>query len=337
MKFTILIPHYKQGQATAHAIYKCLKHKGKHDITIVVIDNSHDDSIEYITKPDGLRYIPVIVPYPEDKLQSHGIAFDYAILNGHVHTDYFITLESDSFPTEDNWLDYYEYLIKSDIDAAGSLLQLSGGQYLHPCGAMYKTSTWHNAFHACISLYATFDYFPNMIRKDGFDYHVMLRKGTRVNPDAHVLASGYSYVDEEENYKKMHHYIPCTRPFHNGMGAMQETINTYGARNIYTGIEDLRLPKDNVIFRVGYEPGQWFSYFLISQGYKVGKIPTEVKWLPGRENQNQEYTKMENGFTHLWGVSSFHGSTDENMKDVIDFKKNQMNELYFSMPNEFRL
>ena len=80
------------------------------------------------------------------------------------------------------------------------------------------------------------------------------------------------------------------------------------------------------------EPGQWLCYWMLANGYKVYDIPTETVWLPGRENQQQQYTKMQNGFTHLWAITAYNDVADESLKDIIDFKKNQLEELYNSIP-----
>jgi len=60
MKFTILLPHYKTGKMTAYTIAQFLKHKGKHDIEILVVDNNAGDgSIEYLSPFQGIiQYYP---------------------------------------------------------------------------------------------------------------------------------------------------------------------------------------------------------------------------------------------------------------------------------------
>lgn len=342
MKFTILVPHYKQGQATAYAVHQLHKHKGKHEIDVIVIDNSRDESINHILSTE-LKSLCRVLVYPGDRLQSHGIAFDYALKKGLITTDHFITIESDSFPTRDTWLDDYSQLAKNGVKCVGSLLPLSGGQYIHPCGAMYNTSVWNEAYWYCENF--PYFYFPNMVLKENFECHTMVRKskfedfirdfgnGHRYQP-----SPGYDGITVERMFEKEGWYSPTKGPFHNGMGANQESIRTYGQRSIYTAYEDMREDKlDDVILRIGYEPGQWFCYWMLSHGFQLAKFKTEVKWLHGRENQNQEYTMTETGFVHLWGVSSFHKSEDPKMKDVIEFKSKQMTDLYDSLPSNCRL
>lgn len=316
MRFSILIPHYKTGKMTAYAIHQLLKFRGRHEIDIIVVDNSQDGSekifqfMDYGNHPDSSM---MYIPYPKDLLQSHGIAFDYALEQMYNHiSDYFITIESDSFPTTSTWLDYYENLINEGYDMAGSLLTLSGGQYVHPCGAMYKKSNWKEAMAYAESINKVYTYYPNETQTEegGFMYHSMRRGG-------------------EENERSIH-YKPCTKVFHNGMGFNQESIKTYGHRNIETGVKDMRMDLNESprILRVGYEPGQWFAYWHYWQKKKIKEIPTETVWLPNRRNQQQAYTINEAGFKHLWGHTAWHDSKDESMKDVIGFKRNQAEELY---------
>lgn len=339
MKFSILVPHYKNGKATAHCIYKLIQHKGRHDIDIIVINNHFGDhSVDYFAPL--LEHCTYLV-YPKDKFQSHGIAFDYILLNDLVKTNYFITLESDSYPTEDNWLDGYENYINNGVDCAGSVLGLSGGTYIHPCGAMYSKDVWHEAKEYCEGIKYT--YFPNMNRIGNFDYHLMVHNNVLEKVLSHPsdffdLASGYKGLSKEKMLDRAYHYSPTNNPFHNGMGKANESINTYGQRNFKTEVPNILLDnKPKLILRVGYEPGQWLSYFLFATGKNVISIPTEVKWIEGRENQQQEYTEMDNGFRHIWAGSSYLDMKNTEYNDVYEFKKNQIDELYNSIPEKYKI
>ena len=88
---------------------------------------------------------------------------------------------------------------------------------------------------------------------------------------------------------------------------------------------------------MGMEPGQWFCYWMLANEYKPYAIPTETTWMQNRENQQQERTVMENGFTHLWAVTAYNDATDPALKDIIDRKKNLMEELYNSIPANERI
>lgn len=336
MKISILIPHYKTGKMTAYTIAQLLKYKGGHEVEILVIDNNAGDgSIEYL-KPfvKEIKY----QGYPKDMLQSHGIAFDYVL--PHVNTDYFITIESDSFPVHDNWLDYYEDLIAKGYDAGGSLLKLSGGEYMHPCGAFYSKKCWQEAKQYCNAV--EYAYFPNMAYHHGFASHLMIHKSYVDR----VLGSLYDYIEPTEAYKnanrwevvkKMVEYSPVVAPFHNGMGNADESVKTYGQRTMESGAADVILQnKKKIIKRVGCEPGQWFSWFLAATGKKIAFIPTEVKWLPNRVNEQQEYTLMESGIKHLWGISAYH-DFEAGAEDIKKVKQSIPDELYNSLPEHQKI
>lgn len=336
MKFTILIPHYKSGKATAYAISKLLEYKGKHEIEIFVIDNGNGVGSEYL-KPfaKNMKY----QMYPSDRLQSHGIAFDFVL--PYVKTDWFITMESDSFPTQDNWLDYYEKLINEGYDGAASVLKLSGGIYGHPCGSLYRKEIWQEAKWYCNNV--RYAYFPNMSLKHGFACHLMVHESIVEQ----VMKAPYDFIEPADDYidldregflKKMMHYSPVVAPFHSGLGMNDESVKTYGQRNEESEVPNILLDnKRKLINRVGYEPGAWLYYYQLAKGKKIFSIPTEVKWLPNKENQQQEYTRMENGFTHIWAGSSYLDMKGTDANDVYEFKHNQIESLYNSLPEHQKI
>lgn len=339
MNFSILIPHFRQGQITAYAISQLLKYKGKHEVEIIVIDNSiGHDSYKYL---EPLKEHFTYLAYPSHLIQSHGNAFNYALELGYVSNEYFITIESDSFPTKDNWLNYYEYLINEGFDCAGSILSLSGGSYLHPCGTMYRKSIWAEAKKYCDEI--EYSYFPNMSNREGFDCHLMVHNSVVDSflncPDDYIeLAKNYKGLSKEEMIAKMEYYKPIVAPFHNGMGTRQESVKTYGSRNTESEPQTILLNnKQKLINRIGYEPGQWFYFYQVAVGKKIAAIPTEIKWMKNRGAQQQEYTLMENGFKHLWAGSSYLDMKNTGLNDVYEFKKNQIEGLYNSLPDNQKI
>lgn len=340
MKISCIIPHYKNGKTTAYAIYKLLKHKFDHEIEIIVVDNSpNDDSNKYFWPFSGqINYIQ----YKSDNIQSHGVAYNYALSMGLVSSDYFICMESDSFPVSDEWLNKYEKYVDAGVDAAGSILTLSGGLFFHPCGMIYKTSVWHEANEYVKTI--QYKYFPNMSMKEGFACHLMVHNEIidklLENPEDYiVLADGYKPYSKEKALERLNYYSPIGEGvFHNGMGANQESVLTYGQRTFAIDVPHVILNnRQKLINRIGQEPGQWFCNYLFAMNKKVVSIETEVKWLKDRENQQQEYTLNKAGFMHLWAGSSFLDMKDTDMNDVYEFKKNQINELYNSMPEKYKI
>lgn len=320
---------------TAYTVAQLLKYKGNHELDIIVIDNKPDGSIKYL---EPFSEHLTIVEYPKEKLQSHGIAYDLAI--PHIQTEYFITLESDSFPTKNNWLNYYEGLVRIGYDCAGSLLKLSGGQFIHPAGGLYRQSVWQE----CKDYVDTIEYvyFPNMSRKEGFDAHLMVHRSIMNK----FLESPEDYIDLADNYKpyaqekaldKMDHYKPVGEGvFHNGMGGREESVRTYGDRTMDSETPFAVLNnKRKLINRIGLEPGQNFSYWQNAVEKKILYIPTEIKWISGREGQQQEYTLNEAGIKHLWGISAYK-DVDPN-DEVAKIKQLLPEELYGTLPENQKI
>jgi len=334
VKFTILIPHYKTGMMTAYSVAQLLKYKGNHEVDILVIDNNAGDGSANYLMP-FMKDI-TIIEYPKDRLQSHGIAFEYVLPE--IQTEWFLTMESDSFPTVNHWLDYYEDVIKSGFDAAGSKLKLSGGEYLHPCGAIYKKSVWEDAKKYCMSI--PYKYYPNMSMRDNFANHLMIHNSLvdelSENPADWVeLSSEYKGNTKQIMKEKQSHYEPVAiGPFHQGMGIRQESVRTYGSRTIesespyilFTGKEQ------KLIGRVGLEPGQWFTYYMAATNKKMYFIPTTTKWMEGRMNQQQDFTFNVAGFKHLWGISAYHNYTPDSEKDIAQSKQSIPEQLYNTLP-----
>lgn len=336
MKVSILIPHFK-SKITVYTISQLIKCKGRHEIEIFVINNNSGDGSEKYFEcfKDDIHYLE----YPKDVIQSHGVSFDWVLPK--VTTEYFITIESDAFPTNNKWLDYYEDLINKGYDAAVSVLKLSGGTYGHPCGGLYSKKVWQEAKRYCNEV--QYAYFPNMSVSGGFDCHLMAHRDIVFD----LLDNPYDYIELAEGYKGLNraqilgrlvYYSPVVAPFHNGMGRLNESLKTYGLRNIETEVPNILLTdKPKTVNRIGMEPGQWLFYWLLASDKKVFQVPTETKWLPNRENQQQEYTKMENGFQHIWAGSSFLDMKDTDYNDVYEFKKSQIDELYNSLPENQKI
>jgi len=337
VKADILIPHFKQGKITAYTISQLLKYKGKHEIEIYVINNNSGDGSEKYFAP--FRGLIKYYEYPKDIIQSHGVSFDWILPK--TKNEWFITIESDGFPTNDTWLDYYENLINEGYDGAISLLKLSGGSYGHPCGGLYNKKIWQEAKRYCNEV--QYAYFPNMSVSGGFDCHLMIHKDIVEK----VLAEPYDYIELAEGYKgltrqqmvaRMMYYSPVVGCFHNGMGRSNESLRTYGHRTPESEIPNVLLTdKPKLVNRMGYEPGQWLYYWQMAMGKNIFHVPTETFWLPNRENQQQEKTVMENGFTHCWAGSSYLDMKDGDFNDVYEFKHNLIEGLYNSLPNNQKI
>lgn len=337
MKFAIIIPHYKNYKATAYSVAQFLKYKGRHEVDIIVINNSYPD--ESINALEPFKEQINIIHHTSNKLSSHGVALDMGM---EVTTcEWVIAAESDSFPISNDWLDYYARLINEGYDCSGSLLKLSGGTYLHPAGALYRRSIWVEAWKYCHEI--QYHYFPNMSMKETFACHTMVHHSILAdvlnNPEYYVeLSEGYNKLNMIEMMQRCKDYKQIAYPFHNGMGKNQESIHTYGLRNVESEVPNVLLDnKQKIIKRIGFEPGQWLCYWQLAMGYKTFFIPTETKWLPNRENQQQKYTLNEGGFKHIWAGSSFLDMKDTEMNDVYEAKKKLIDDLYETLPEHQKI
>lgn len=338
MTISILIPHWRTLKMTAYTVSQFLKYKGDHDVKIIVIDNSYPD--ESIKGLEPFRDQITILPNTSTKTSSHGIALDMAMEL--VDTPYVLTAESDSFPIRPGYLDYYQQIIDGGFQMAGSLLTLSGGSYIHPAACLYSRNLWQQCKEYCDSI--PYAYFPAMMLRDNFNLHTMIHNDyldqVLENPeDWFELSSDYKPYSKEKTIKKMEHYKPVCGPFHDGRGGRQENIRTFGGRTWLSEVPFATYnPKwQKIIGRIGLEPGQFLHYFACSQGTKIFEIPTEIKWMPGKEHQQQEYTINEPGIKHLWGISAYHNYTPENEKDVAKFKQSIPEQLYATLPPNQRI
>lgn len=343
MRISILLPHYKTWKMSFYTIHQLLKHKGRHQLDIYVIDNHPQDETALLLKAfygDKIK----IFPYPPEKMQSHGIAYDYVIPD--LRTEVFATIESDSYPNSDEWLDWIDLLVKEGYDSGGSCLDLSGGNFVHTAGAFYKKSVWQKAKRYVDNV--EYHYFPNLAMKDDFPCHLMVHKSVFeefIANAGNLITLGPDYqkpTREDLIFQlgfKLGEYHPIGRGvFHNGIGNTDESYYTYAQRNVV--VERHNILQDNkkpLIWRMGMEPGQWFCYWMLANNYKPYAIPTETIWMPGRENQQQERTKMECGFVHLWAITAYNDATTPELMDIINYKKNMMEELYQSIPANERI
>lgn len=338
MKISILIPHWKTAKMTAFTVSKILQHSAGHDLDIIIIDNNAGDrTIEYLNP--FLKHL-TIVEYPNGMLQSQGVAMDYVCR--YLKTEYFICLESDCYPEDDGWLDYYEKLIKAGNDCAGSLLRLSGGSYIHPAGALYKKSVWLECKDYCDGIEYT--YFPSMSMREGHACHLMVHNNVfdrlLENPDDFIeLSSSYKPYSKSKAEDMAIKYLPATGPFHGGWGGRQESVKTYGQRTIdsETPFIIVNEKTKKIVNRLSYEPGQMFCYWMNAMGKKIFYIPTDVKWIDGKEGQQQEYTLNEAGVRHIWAVSAYHNYTPKGEEAVAKMKQTIPDLLYATMPEQYKI
>ena len=212
-----------------------------------------------------------IVSYPTTHaMQSHGIAFDYAIDTMKlVETPYFITLESDSFPVQDGFLDIYRHAYASGFDMIGSQLQLSGGNFIHPTGAMYTTKLYNEAAHY-VKHNLPYMYIPNAAMKDGFPCHLMVKEEiflTFLSHPRNYIEPNPAlepYVSTQLRHEQRRYLPVASGLFHQGMGYNLDSFGTYGHRNMMMAKVDFTKTEDQIVWRMGSEPGQWLCYYAVA-------------------------------------------------------------------------
>jgi len=342
MNISILIPHFK-SKITAYSVAKFIEYAEGEEVEIIVIDNSYPhDSIKLLAPFKGNINIFTDL---SDQISSHGIGYDRVI--PHLKNQWFITVESDSFPTGP-YLEYYKNIITQFespgvglYEAAGSKLKLSGGEFIHTCGALYNVALWEDAKRYCDRM--PYTYFPNMSMFHGFASHLMVHDDILNDflsePEDFIeLSDSYKPYSADLALKKAQWYRPVVGPFHNGCGNNNEYLQTYGQRTIESERKNVLLNnKLKLINRVGEEPGQWLSYYMAACGMNVFEIPTETKWMEGRVNEQQEYTLNEAGIKHIWAGSSYLDMKGTAMNDVYEFKHSQIEELYNSLPEHQKI
>jgi hypothetical protein len=343
MLISVILPHYRTWKMSFYTIHQLLKCRGRHQLDIFVVDNNPSDGTAKNLEFFGDKIH--LLPYPAGKMQSHGIAYDYAI--PYLRTEVFATIESDSFPTNESglWLDYIEQLVKQGYDSGGSCLDLSGGNFVHTAGAFYKKSIWQKAKQYVDNI--EYMYLPNIAMKEKHACHLMVHRRVQQQfiekaGDLVTLATEYQKETPQAltfylGVKTGEYWPVRSSVFHNGMGNTDESFETYRFRNVVE--ERNNILQDNkkpLIWRMGMEPGQYFCYWMLANGHNVYHIQTETVWMPGREHQQQEKTVMQNGFTHLWAVTAYADATNPDLMDIIERKKNVMEELYNSIPERER-
>jgi hypothetical protein len=335
MKLSVLIPHFK-SKITAYSVAKFIEYSEGEDVEIIVINNSYPhESIKYLDPFIGKINI---FTFNHSTISSHGIAYDRTI--PFMSNKWFITAESDSFPTMP-YLPYYKSLIGKGYDAAGSKLKLSGGEFVHTCGALYNKSLWDDAKRYCDRM--PYTYFPNMSMFSNFASHLMVHNDILNDflsePEDFVeLSDSYKPYSADMALQKAEWYKPVVNPFHNGCGNNNEYLQTYGQRTIESEAKNVLLDnKRKLVNRIGAEPGQWLSWYMAACKMNVFEIPTETKWMEGRINEQQEYTLNEAGIRHIWAGSSYLDMKGTAMNDVYEFKHNQIEELYNSLPEHQKI
>ncbi|MFW5450642.1 MAG: glycosyltransferase family 2 protein [Methylophagaceae bacterium] len=115
---SILIPHYKTLKMTQLCLQLIEKNTDLSKVEVIVIDNgSNDASSEYLKSVNWITLIIRDKIEGESGAHAHGNALDLAL--GSVKTSYFLSIHTDTFVIDPDWLTFLLGQIKIEDNLAG--------------------------------------------------------------------------------------------------------------------------------------------------------------------------------------------------------------------------
>lgn len=318
-KVSILIPHYRTFRTTASCIWNFKKYGLPIESEIVLCNNSPGhQSIRAITETslgEGIKIVEGNANFP-----SHGQAYQksYESCDG----DWIFTAESDSFPTRMGW--FNEYLKASvDYDYIGPEIPMGGGTYIHPAGALTHRGVI-GAAEGWQANHKDWIFIPGAgakLKTSDRGYHVVAHK---------EWLNDLPMVDSE-----MQKEIELWR----NVGVWQEmrsfdedTFDNYSQR---IGVNNWEPIDGKYSYnKIGYEPGQWLSYFSQSHGFRCLKAPTHIEWMARQEGRQAAYSDVFGGFRHLWCGTVSRVSAKDLNPQVVSFKMDQEKKYFYELPEE---
>lgn len=320
-KVSILIPSYKTFRWTAICINAFKQFGIPVESEVILCDNSPGHpSIKAITETSLGDGIKIVTGNPEFPSHGQGYQKSYESSDG----DWIFTAESDSFPTRHGWFD--EYLKASaDFSFMGPEMPMGGGTYIHPAGALIRRKIIESA---------------EGWQKENKNWVFIPGAGAKLK----ISDRGYHVVADEDWVgdlplvdEQMRHEIELWR----NVGAWQEmrcfdedTFENYSER---VGIKNWKpVPGKYAYKKIGFEPGQWLSYYCQSNGVRCLKTPTHIEWMPGHEGRQAAYSTVFGGFRHVWAGSVTMVSSENMSPDVVAFKRNMMNDYFQKLPQDVR-
>lgn len=117
-KLTILIPQYKTLQLTKLCLRLIKKHTDLNRIKVIAIDNnSADESLEYLRSVKWINLVERKFTQREDPAPMHARALDMGL--SQVDTPFVLSIHTDTFVINDNWLDFLLGKIETSDKIAG--------------------------------------------------------------------------------------------------------------------------------------------------------------------------------------------------------------------------
>lgn len=320
-KVSILIPSYKSFRWIAVCINQFKKFGLPVESEIIVCDNSPGHpSIKALTETSLGEGIKIVYGNPDFPSHGQGYQKAYESADG----DYIFTAESDSFPTRMGWFDEY-VKASASFDYIGPEMPMGGGTYIHPAGALTHRGVIHAAeeWQANHKDWAFVPGAGAKLKTSDRAYHVVVYK-----PWLEDLGLVDAELRKEIN-------------LWGNVGVWQEmrcfdedTFENYMHRKGITNWEPV--PNKFSYNKIGFEPGQWLSYFAQSHGFKCLKAPTYIHWMPGREGCQAEYSTVFGGFMHVWGGTVCHVSKKDMSHEVVASKKSKCDRYFHELNKDDR-
>lgn len=117
-KLTILIPQYKTVQLTKLCLRLIKKHTDLSRIKVIAIDNnSADDSLEYLRSVKWINLIERKFTDKEEPAPMHARALDLGLAQ--VDTPFVLSIHTDTFVINDEWMDFLLGKIQASEKIAG--------------------------------------------------------------------------------------------------------------------------------------------------------------------------------------------------------------------------
>ena len=281
-KVSIIIPHYKTWRWTAICINAFKKYGTLIDSEIIVCNNSPGHpSIKCLTDTELGNGVKIVDGRKD--FHSHGMGYDIAF--SHADGDWIFTSETDSFPIRHGWFE--PYIIASvDHDLIGPMVPQSSGSYIHPAGAIVsrkvldKAKEWRDAHKDWV-------FVPGAAVTLGvasWPYHVVMRDSS-VPPDNEQMRKDVELWRDCGSWQEMRSFD-------------HDSLQSYTTRTGITNFDPVPgVPK---YIKIGYEAGQWLSYFAKSGGFRVMEAPCNIEWMPGLHGKQAAQSTVFDCFRHVW-------------------------------------
>ena len=319
-KLSIIIPHYATWRWTAICVNAFKTFGVPVESEIIVCDNSPGNpSIKCLTETSLGYGVKIVQGDPNLPSHGHGYELCYEQAEG----DWIFTAETDSFPTRSGWADEY-VKASANYHLIGPPIPQSSGRYIHPAGAAVSRLVLNSALN-WMQEHQEWIFCPGAavaLQTSDRPYHVVAHR---------------DFIEEHKDKLSATHYCEIK----NWQKAMQwqqmrcfdeDTFENYSQR---TGIKNWNpVPGKLAYNKIGFEAGQWLSYFAQDHGFKCLEAPTHIEWMPNHHMGQAAFSDVFGGFRHVWcGTSSFSPAI---APDVREFKMKQMNDAWLTVPEPIR-